>query len=55
MIETVINKIFGDPNEKKIKEYRLVVEEIKKSEKEFENFNLEQVQAKTAEFKEAFE
>ncbi len=55
MIETVINKIFGDPNEKKVKEYRLVVEQIKKSEKEFENFDLEQVQAKTLEFKAMFE
>ena len=55
MIETVINKIFGDPNEKKVKEYRLVVEQIKEKEKEFENFNLEQVQAKTLEFKTMFE
>lgn len=55
MIETVINKIFGDPNEKKVKEYRLVVEQIKEKEKEFENFNLEQVQSKTLEFKTMFE
>ncbi|MDD4151088.1 MAG: preprotein translocase subunit SecA [Candidatus Gracilibacteria bacterium] len=54
MIEKIINSIFGDPNEKKIKEYRKIVEQIKEKEKEFENLDLVGVKVKTNEFRELF-
>ena len=37
MIERIITSIFGDPDVKKIKQYRTVVELIKKEEAQFEN------------------
>ncbi len=55
MIEKIIKNIFGDPSEKKVKELTKLVEKIKEIEKSQENFTLEDIQNKTAEFKKLFE
>jgi preprotein translocase subunit SecA len=55
MIEKIIKSIFGDPSEKKVKEITKLVENIKEKEKDFENFDLENVKAKTKEFQIMFE
>ena len=55
MIERIITSIFGDPDVKKIKQYRTVVELIKKEESQFENFTLEDIQEKTKAFQALFE
>ena len=55
MIEQLIKKIFGDPSEKKVQEIRKIVEKIHEAEKKYENFTLDDVKAKTAEFKSKFE
>ncbi|MDP2396304.1 MAG: hypothetical protein Q8S84_04780 [bacterium] len=55
MIEKIINNIFGDPSEKKVKELTKMVDKIKEIEKTQENFTLEDIQNKTAEFKKLFE
>jgi len=52
MIEKLIKAIFWDPSEKKVKEISRMVEKIKEIEKEYEHFTLENVKAKTKEFKE---
>lgn len=55
MIEEIIKKIFGDPSEKKIKQLKKVLEEIKNFEKNQENYSLEDVKSKSSEFKARFE
>ena len=47
--------IFGDPDTKKINNYKKVVELIKEKEEEFKNFSLDDVKAKTKEFQAKFE
>jgi preprotein translocase subunit SecA len=54
MIEQIIKSIFGDPSEKKVKEITKLVEKIKEFEKKQEWYSLEDVQKRTAEFKELF-
>ncbi len=46
-----ISKIFGDPNEKFLKQAEEKVEEINKLEEQFKQFSNEQFQEKTSEFK----
>ncbi len=55
MLENLIKKIIGDPDVKKVKYYSTLVAKINDKQKEFENLNLDQVKAKTAEFKSMFE
>lgn len=55
MIDNIIKAIFGDPDKKKIKYYQTIVEKIHALEKEYENFSLDDVKAKTLEFKKLFE
>jgi len=55
MIESIIKAIFGDPSEKKVKEISRLIEKIKEFEKAQENFSLEDIKNKTAEFKSKFE
>jgi len=47
-----LNKIFGDPNEKYLKNLYFIIDEINFLEKEFQNFSDEQLKEKTIEFKE---
>ncbi|MDD5770304.1 MAG: preprotein translocase subunit SecA [Candidatus Gracilibacteria bacterium] len=54
MIDDIIKAIFGDPDKKKIKYYSSIVEQFHKKEEEFANFSLEDIQNKTAEFKQKF-
>lgn len=53
----LLTKIFGDPSEKKLKQYRKSLEEVKKFEEKFrtEITDISQVQAKTHEFQSKFE
>ena len=55
MIEKIIKAIFGDPSEKKVKEFTRMVDKIREIEKSQENFNLDDVQNKTKEFKALFD
>lgn len=55
MIEELIKKIFWDPDEKKIRHYKNLVEQIHTCEKEFELFNEEDVKNKTLLFKSLFD
>lgn len=55
MIEQIIKSFFGDPSEKKVREIKKQVEQIKSIEKNYENFSLEDVQKKTKEFQAHFE
>ncbi len=54
MIENIIKAVFWDPDKKKIKSYMKIIEEIKKYEKEFENFSEDDVKNKTKELKDLF-
>lgn len=54
MINSIITSIFGDPDVKKIKQYKKIVEAIKQEEQKFEKFSLEDIKKKTAEFKNLF-
>ncbi|MDO8486328.1 MAG: preprotein translocase subunit SecA [Candidatus Staskawiczbacteria bacterium] len=49
---SIFNKIFGDPNEKYIKELGSVIEKINSFEPEFEKLSAEQLKEKTKDFKE---
>jgi preprotein translocase subunit SecA len=49
---SIINKIFGDANEKYLKKLQPIVEKINSLEKEFEKFSNEKLKEKTQEFKE---
>jgi preprotein translocase subunit SecA len=57
MLQSIITKVFGDPNEKKLKKYNSELSEIKKVEVVFERefTTLESVQSKTREFMTRFE
>ena len=48
---SILSKIFGDANEKYIKNLEPIVEKINSFEKDFEKFSLEQLKEKTKEFK----
>ncbi len=54
MIETIIRKIFGDPSEKRVRQYSAIVDQIKIKEKEFQNLKPEDIKQRTHEFKEMF-
>lgn len=49
---SILDKFLGDANERKLKEYRALVERINQLEPEFGRFSNEKIKAKTAEFKE---
>jgi preprotein translocase subunit SecA len=57
MINNLLIKIFGDPNEKQVKKYFADVEKIKEIEASLEKEldSIEKVQAKTREFQALFE
>ena len=55
MIESIIKKIFGDPDEKKVKKYSIIVDKINKKYEEFSSFSLEDIVNKTREFQNKFE
>jgi preprotein translocase subunit SecA len=49
---SILNKIFGDPNEKELKKIQPIVEEINKLEEKFQSFSDEELKKQTAIFKE---
>ena len=51
MLESLIKKIFGDPNEKELKNIQPIVDKINSLEPEMERMSSANLQAKTAEFK----
>lgn len=51
MLETLIKKIFGDPNEKELKKIKPIVEKINSLEPEYEKLSSANLRAKTDEFK----
>jgi len=51
MVSKIFSKVFGSRNERQIKRLRKVVEQINSLETEFEQLSDEQLQAKTAEFR----
>lgn len=51
MLEGILKKIFGDPNEKEIKNIRVIVDKINSLEKDMEALSSANLAAKTAEFK----
>ncbi len=54
MINSIITKIFWDPSEKKVNQYKKLVEEIHKKEELYKDFSLDNIKNKTKEFKELF-
>ncbi len=48
---SILNKIFGDPNDKYLKEIKPIVEEINDLEEKIQEMSAEEMQAKTNEFK----
>src|SRR3989344_7498309 len=50
-IMSILNKIFGDANEKYIKNLQPTIDKINGLEKEFEVFSVEKLKEKTEEFK----
>ena len=54
MIENIIKAIFGDPDVKKIKKYKIIVAEINEKFKDFSDYSIEDIQNKTQEFKNKF-
>ncbi len=55
MIESIIKSIFWDPSEKKVKEITKLVSKIKEIEENQKNYSIEDIKAKTNEFKQKFE
>jgi preprotein translocase subunit SecA len=51
LLESLIKKIFGDPNEKELKNIQPIVDKINALEPEMERMSSANLQAKTAEFK----
>ncbi|MBI4359105.1 MAG: preprotein translocase subunit SecA [Candidatus Nealsonbacteria bacterium] len=47
----ILDKVFGDPNEKYLKELRQIVEQINSREKDYEGFSGEKLKEKTQEFR----
>jgi len=54
VIEKIIKSIFGDPDTKKIKKYRKILEKIRKLEQDFSSYSLVDIQKRTSELKESF-
>lgn len=55
MLESLIKAIFGDPDWKKIKKYKKIVEQIHSIEEEIWDYSFDDIQNKTREFQERFE
>lgn len=51
MLENLLKKIFGDPNEKELKNIRVIVDKINGLEKSMESLSSANLAAKTSEFK----
>lgn len=51
MLEGILKKIFGDPNEKELKQIRVIVDKINSLEKDMESLSSANLAAKTSEFK----
>ena len=51
LLEGILKKIFGDPNEKEIKNIRVIVEKINSLEKDMQSLSSANLAAKTSEFK----
>ena len=51
LLEGILKKIFGDPNEKEIKNIRVIVDKINSLEKDMEGLSSANLAAKTGEFK----
>ena len=51
LLESILKKIFGDPNEKEIKNIRVIVDKINSLEKDMQSLSCANLAAKTAEFK----
>ncbi|MDY6029617.1 MAG: DEAD/DEAH box helicase, partial [Acidaminococcaceae bacterium] len=51
LLESLLKKIFGDPNEKELKQIGFIVDKINGLEKEMESLSSANLAAKTAEFK----
>ena len=51
MLDSILKKIFGDPNEKELKNIRVIVDKINSLEKNMESLSSANLAAKTAEFK----
>jgi len=51
LLESILKKIFGDPNEKEIKNIRVIVDKINSLEKDMQSLSSANLAAKTAEFK----
>lgn len=54
-VESIIKSIFGDPSEKKVKEIAHQIKKIKEIELNQENYTLQDIKFKTAQFKSMFE
>jgi len=54
MINSIIIKIFWDPSEKKVNQYKKLVEEIHKKEEIYKDYSLDDIKNKTKNFKELF-
>ena len=51
MLDSILKKIFGDPNEKELKQIRVIVDKINSLEKSMEYLSSANLAAKTSEFK----
>ena len=51
MLDSILKKIFGDPNEKELKQIKVIVDKINSLEKSMESLSSANLAAKTSEFK----
>ena len=51
MLDSILKKIFGDPNEKELKQIKVIVDKINSLEKSMESLSSANLAAKTGEFK----
>jgi len=51
LLDSILKKIFGDPNEKELKQIRVIVDKINSLEKSMESLSSANLAAKTSEFK----
>ena len=51
MLDSILKKIFGDPNEKELKQIRVIVDKINSLEKSMESLSSANLAAKTSEFR----
>ncbi len=51
MLDSIIKKIFGDPNEKELKQIKVIVDKINSLEKSMESLSSANLAAKTSEFR----